>query len=104
MGDLFGRGVDIEKVNIVINYDMPPTRTPTSTAWAGRGGSAPRGWGSRSPRPRRSKRFWTTFSRGSRSKSRRFPMRLTPPRTCRSKDVCRSRTYLDENPDGDEEE
>merc|ERR1712048_696686 len=22
--DLFGRGVDIEKVNIVINYDMPP--------------------------------------------------------------------------------
>lgn len=22
--DLFGRGIDIEKVNIVINYDMPP--------------------------------------------------------------------------------
>ena len=21
--DLFGRGIDIEKVNIVINYDMP---------------------------------------------------------------------------------
>ena len=23
--DLFGRGIDIEKVNIVINYDMPET-------------------------------------------------------------------------------
>lgn len=23
--DLFGRGIDIEKVNIVINYDMPST-------------------------------------------------------------------------------
>lgn len=21
--DLFGRGIDIEKINIVINYDMP---------------------------------------------------------------------------------
>lgn len=23
--DIFGRGVDFERVNIVINYDMPPT-------------------------------------------------------------------------------
>jgi len=22
--DIFGRGIDIERVNIVINYDMPP--------------------------------------------------------------------------------
>jgi len=22
--DLFGRGIDIEKINIVINFDMPP--------------------------------------------------------------------------------
>lgn len=47
--DLFGRGIDIERVNLVINYGTPaptqtspPKGTPTSTGSAGPAASAPR--------------------------------------------------------------
>eukprot|EP00871_Galdieria_phlegrea_P005987 jgi/Galph1/876/GphlegSOOS_G5676.1 len=33
--DIFARGIDIERVNIVINYDMPDTRGPEATAKTG---------------------------------------------------------------------
>lgn len=58
--DLFGRGIDIERVNLVINYGTylamqtsPSTGTPTSTGWAGPAGSGPRAWPSTSSRPTR---------------------------------------------------
>uniref|UniRef100_A0A8L0DSJ6 Helicase C-terminal domain-containing protein n=1 Tax=Oncorhynchus mykiss TaxID=8022 RepID=A0A8L0DSJ6_ONCMY len=37
--NLFGRGMDIEFVNIVFNYDMPRTPTPTCTEWPVQAGS-----------------------------------------------------------------
>ena len=33
--DLFGRGIDIERVNIVINYDFPETKTEGNQNSAG---------------------------------------------------------------------
>lgn len=53
--DLFGRGIDIERVNLVINYGTrrltqtsPPRGTPTCIEWAGRAASGPRAWPSTS--------------------------------------------------------
>jgi len=40
--DLFGRGIDIERVNIVINYDIQATATRTCTAWAALAALVPR--------------------------------------------------------------
>jgi len=44
--DLFGRGIDIERVNLVINYGkciimkiFPSTEIPTCTGWAEQAGS-----------------------------------------------------------------
>lgn len=42
--NLFGRGMDIERVNIVFNYDMPEDSTLTSTVWPVRVASVPKAW------------------------------------------------------------
>jgi hypothetical protein len=49
--DLFGRGIDIERVNLVINYGKqpvtqtsPPKETPICTGWVGLGVSGLRVW------------------------------------------------------------
>lgn len=53
--DLFGRGIDIERVNLVINYGKclltqisPPIGTPTCTVWAELVVSEQRDWQSTS--------------------------------------------------------
>merc|ERR1712079_749345 len=45
--DLFGRGIDIERVNIVINYDILMTVTPICIVLVALAVSAPRVWRSR---------------------------------------------------------
>ena len=58
--DLFGRGIDIERVNLVINYGKSPfiqisqpKETPTCTEWAEQAALEPRAWPSISSEPMR---------------------------------------------------
>merc|ERR1719231_1090015 len=79
--DIWGRGIDIERVNIVVNYDMPEV-SDTYLHRVGRPAAlAPRGWPSplsqttRTPRPSR------TCSHASRCRSRSSPSRSRSART-----------------------
>ena len=79
--DLVARGIDIERVNIVVNYDMPDS-SDTYLHRVGRAAaSAQRASRSPSPPPTRTRRSSRTCSRASRCPSRSCQRRSTSPPT-----------------------
>merc|ERR1712216_924540 len=80
--DLVARGIDIERVNIVINYDMPDG-ADTYLHRVGRAGRfAPRASPSPSSAPTRTPPCSTPCTSGSRWRSRSCRSRSTRARTC----------------------
>ena len=80
--DVAARGLDIEHVSHVVNYDVPvATRTPTSTASAGPAGPAARA--SRSRSSSRASTGCCATSRRRRARSSRSPS-CRPSPTCAS--------------------
>merc|ERR1712182_2293 len=73
--DIWGRGIDIERVNIVVNYDMPDS-SDTYLHRVGRAGRfGTKGLAITFPPQTTTRRSSRTCSRGSRCRSRSCPTR-----------------------------